>query len=459
MGSCISAIFTGSNRENVENVQKMDKNVEKDEVEPTHVVAVHVNSTSSTVSFQSQLKLSVRELCESVDFDADDELSSDTSSFQTEGECDFVHPHEETLDKSSLPRNTNRTVQSHGLGQQNTQSRLLAPMEKPASSSSENKRFVRDVNVCDGSKTWVKQRFGSRSKTKPKKREQLAKEKSKRKPRRFLGRKRVVQEEEMYANKVRLVKKIIKNVIKTEVDHEPKNGSPVLPPDERIARMFGVEVEDIRDCGASDGSSSDRPASTRPSTANSWDWDSSSLSDISTTLDEDSENPSVGSDHEMVKTKPSSAKTEHMAAIPRPSTVTPWYSSTASEEDLERPRARRPCKRVKSTLVRVRNWSQMGARTPSSTNSWGSSTTSDKESEESSSSSLQKDVQLMTEDLKKERGSTFSSPSASSGSSWDSSSNSDEDRDQASMQSTESTQKDSRSRKWFRLKNNKVAPQ
>ena len=476
MGNCFSSIFSDEKLESVENVEEMKEKVESGKVEQMPAVAIHAKSTSSIVSFKSELELSVRGSCATVDFEADDESSSSgTLSFQSEDEGDVPQPQGEALsqNKSRLATNTNRTVQHHGLGQL-VQSCVLPPVEKPASSSFKNKRSVKDVNNCGASQRT----------TKCNKRAQLAEEKSKRKPRRFLRKKRVGQEKEMYANKVRIIKKI-KDAVKKKASRETDSCSPVLPPDETIARIFDVDVEDCRDSNSSDGASSCSSVSTRPSTANSWDWDSTSDEDIpgpstgrhsrdvqsvtktrassanssgsSTTVEEDFEKPRVNRHHEKLETSSANARNGNMGAIPRPSAVTPWYSSTSSEEDLERPRVRRPHRRVQSTSVRARNGPQMRARTPCPTNSWDDSSTLE-ESEESNSSCLQNDLEP-TPEYERNVKNCSRAQSSSFVSSWNSSCNSDEDLEKASLENANSRQKGARSRTWFRLKNNKITPQ
>ena len=482
MGNCFSLIFSNRKLKSVENVEEMNEKVESERVEEMSAVAIHAKSTSSIVSFQSELELSVRGSCATVDFEADDESSSSgTLSFQSEDEGDVSQPQEEALsqNKSRLATNTNRTVQHHGLGQL-VQSCVLPPVEKPASSSFKNKRSVKDVNKCDGETNCAKRHFGaSQRTTKPNKKEQPA-EKSKRKSRRFVRKGRVGQEKEMYANKVRIIKKI-KDAVKKKASRATDSCSPVLPPDETIARIFDVDVQDCRDSNSSDGASSCSPMSTRPSTANSWDWDSTSDEDIpgpstgrqfkevqsvsgvmtrtcsvsssgSSTTVEDLEKLSIGRE-----TSSANASNGNMGAIPRPSAVTPWYSSTSSEEDLGRPRIRRPHRRVQSTSERARNGPQLRARTPCPTNSWDDSSTLE-ESEESSSSCLQNDLEPTAEDERNVKNCSRAQ-SSSFVSSWNSSCNSDEDLEKASLENANSRQKGARSRTRFRLKNNKITPQ
>ena len=70
-------------------------------------------------------------------------------------------------------------------------------------------------------------------------------------------------EEAMRARSIRFIKKAKKSM-KLKADHDPNSGRAVLIPDEAMAKMFGVDVEDCRD---SSSNNSSRHASSRLTSA------------------------------------------------------------------------------------------------------------------------------------------------------------------------------------------------
>lgn len=432
MGSCNSVICSNSTIEKVGKLKKQDES-EEELREETPVFAIHINCTSHAGLCQSQSQSdhgdssSVLSSSSSEDLEiymAADESSSytsDTSSslYPWEDESDDARPQEDalescparsatkTLQHHGMARSATRTIQRHGLGQQNHA--VLAPVEESAASSSKNgpvETFFKEGSNGDGeSSNWAKEErpgpSGLQSEPnvtlppprpskwkevhskKPKEKEHRAE----RKPRRPLMRKkRASLEEEMHAHKVQLVKKI-KNSMKIEAEQESSSPDAVLPPDETIARIFDVAVEDLRDSSSNNSSSSCTPASSRSSTANSWDSSSAITSDED--LEEEPGTSSASEKSERVNNNKKGVNTSKEdlgrpnsaseGAITRPSCITPWGSSTSDEEFDEQPSAGRPKRRVKSKSVSAKS-GQMGAiPKPSSTTPWGSITTSSDE--------------------------------------------------------------------------------
>lgn len=376
----------------VKKVGKTDKveRKEGDESEGTPVVEIHMNCPSNTGSWESQLELkqdteSASVISSSVDevlgFEADDELSSETSSFLSEVDCDNG-------------RGEARNCAQREPGPSGLHSTPNISLPPPRSSK------------------W-KEVYSK----KLEQREQLAEEKLKRKPRRRSRTKRIhSQEEETHANKVRIIKKI-KNAIKKAAAREPDSGHVALPTNETIARIFGVAVEDCRDSSSDNCSSSSSSASTRPSTGTSWNGSINSGEDL--------EQPRTGGHlreiqaaSESVKNKPGkSVKTTSRFAASR-------ESFSKSNKDFQEASTGHPFSRVKSTSESAKN-GRKGANTTPSVNSWDSSTALDEESEEPKVERPHREIKSTSESG--ENGQTGATASSSSSNSWDSSTTLDEE--------------------------------
>ena len=499
-------------------------------------VSVHIGSLSSTESSEQNFgtSVAVSSSVEALGNEADDELSSETSSFLSEDECDLDYPQEDALCKrvkSFLPRN----VRNHGIGQENDdRSDSLASVENPTvSSSQKNERQLKKAgDGGDNARIWARECPGPSSlhsmpntllppprpsqqnqacSKKLKGKEQLAEEKLKRRPWGFWKKKRArCQEDEMHANKVRLIKKI-KNAIKRKAAQEPDNGATAVPPDETIAQMFGVTIEDCRDSSSNKSSSTCSPASTSTSSSSSWD--------SSVTTDDDRKDPGTDDyfgDVESANTPEDGAETRSRATASRrtfviskrglqkPRTGLPcigeeatserfrngqesvetkppsannwdsWDSSTASDEEIEKPNVSHSDRKVESTSESHIKDQTVAAKSPRSTNSWNSSTTSvsddrpctelqslrlESASSWKSSSISDEDVQrLSTPEIQKiedRNAKTWSSSSPSCSSSI----SSDDDVEGETLKSSNNGKKKTRSiRRWFRFRRNKVVP-
>ncbi|KAL9981515.1 hypothetical protein ACROYT_G010223 [Oculina patagonica] len=281
MGSCNSVIC--SNRRK----GKDEQNVECEEIEETPVVDIRINCPANAGSCECPLETRqdtgpaavVSASVEVLDVESDKQsLSStsqetSTSSFLSEDECDVAHPQDladfslEVRGKTCLPRNVKIT----GLGQQNNVHSLsLAPVESPTCSSSRNERQSRNgagARECPGTSGHHSGPSISLPPPRPsewqqvyskvlKKREKLAEEKLKRKPR---------LEQMVRTKSIRLVKRI-KTSMGLRAAKDPNSCPTDLAPDEAIARIFGVDVEDCRD-SSSDYSSSSGSESSRASSA------------------------------------------------------------------------------------------------------------------------------------------------------------------------------------------------
>ena len=278
-----------------EKVGEMVEKKESEEIEETPVVEIHINCPASKMdSQQSQVKLNQDSgtghtrpsSVEALDVESASEQSlSDASLVLPADDCDVVHPHdlEEVRGKSCLPRNVRVT----GLAQQNDfQGCALAPVESPACCSSWNENQMQLQGNGNGEfSNWAKERPGSfglhrapkislplprpslwqqvYSKT-LKKRERLVDEKLQRKMQGRRKKEAVSLEEAMRARGIRVIKEVKKSM-RLKADQDPTSCPAVLPSDEAIARMFGVDVEDCRD-SSSDYSSS-RTSSRLSSTA------------------------------------------------------------------------------------------------------------------------------------------------------------------------------------------------
>lgn len=312
MGNCNSVIC--SKRKNEES----EKNEDSEEIEETPVVEIHINCPPR----QSELPLgqdtgTAAPVCsrsssvEILDADSADEQSlPDTSPFLSDGECDSVGlPQDreerfsfEVRGKSCLPRNMTVT----GLGQQNNvHSCELAPVESPACCSSWNgSQLQRQGNGNGEFSNRAKERPGSSRFHRPpkislplprpslwqqvysktlKKREQLADEKFNRKTQCDTKKEEEADslEEAIRARSIRLIKKVKKSM-RLKATQDPNSGPAALPPDEAIARRFGVDVEDCRD-SSSDNSSG--CASSRLSSAASTRSSITSDRDLEETLE------------------------------------------------------------------------------------------------------------------------------------------------------------------------------
>ena len=544
MGGCNSVICakrSAKKNGKIENVAKKEESEEIEEIPSVSTVSIHIGSPSSTGSSESPLELSqdlgtsaqVSSSTEALGNEADDELSSDTSSFLSNEGSDFAHPQEDAFNKrvkSCLPR----TVRNHRIGQENDdRSGALASVENPIFSSLKNERQLKhESNGRDEARNWVKEHPGpsglhsnhSTSLPPPrpsqrnlvcskkiKEKEELAGEKLKRRPWGFWKKKRVrSQEKEMHANKVRLIKKI-KNAIKRKAAQESDSGATAVPPDETIARMFGVTVEDCRDSSSNNSSSTCSPTSTSTSSSTSWD--------SSMTSDEDLEDPGTDDNFGDVESSPN---TPENGTETRPRVTVSRRTFVISKRDLQKPRIGLPCVGEETTPERFRNGHESVETKPPSVNnwdSWDSSTASDDEVEESNVGHSKREVKSTSENSIKEQTVTANSPCSTnswvrpttsnsddrpcselqslileSASSWKSSStsdgdvkrlstpeipknevwdattpsscsscsssiSSDEDVEEETLQSSRDVQKKARStRKWFRFRNNKVVP-
>ena len=289
MGSCISASRSESE---LDQVAKIEKKEESDEIEETPVVEFLTNCPTNAGVKESLLELAqetgstlaVSSSVEVLDIESDEQSLSDISSFLSEEECDIAHPQDlqedfsfEIRGKSCLPRNTKIT----GLVPQNeVQSRGLAPVEITACLSSRNECKLPQGDSGDDN-IWARESPGpsgyhsnpniSLPPPRPsqwqrlysqelKEKEQLADEKLKRKLHGHEKKKAVSLEEKVRARSIRIIKKIKKSM-RLKAAQDPNSGPAALPPDEAIAAMFGVTVEDCRDSTSVNSSSSSRPSS------------------------------------------------------------------------------------------------------------------------------------------------------------------------------------------------------
>ena len=320
----------------VEKVGKCDQVERKDESGESEV-EIHMNCPSNAGSWESEL-INLREDTESVSvvsssaevlgFEADDELSSDATSFQSEEEID------------------NGKGEACAEGEPGPSGVHGTPKLPPRSSK------------------W-KQVYSK----KLEQMEQLAEEKLKRKPRRRPRTKHIrSQKEETHANKIRIIKKI-KNAVKKAAAQKPNSSHAALPSDETIARIFGVAAEDCCDTCSSSSSSE----STRTSTEASWN----------SSISSDEEQPKTGRHFREVQTASAGVKTKLGKGVEKTSHVAAsWESFSKPKTDFQKASTARPCNRVNLTSESAKN-GRKGANTTGSANSWDSSTTLEEEYEES----------------------------------------------------------------------------
>ena len=271
-----------------EKVGKMAKKKESEEIEETPVVEIHINCPASKYSRQSQVELKQDSgTChtrpssvEALDVESSEQSLSDASLVLREDDCAVGHSQDLEEDfslkvqgKSCLPRNVTVT----GLAQQNDfQGCALAPVESPACCSSWNEnQSQRQGNGNGEFSNWAKERPGSSELHRApkislplprpslwqqvytktlKKRERLVEEKRQRKMQGCPKKEAVSLEEATRARSIRIIKKV-KRSMRSKADQDPNSGPAVLPPDEAIARMFGVAVEDCRDSSSDNNSS------------------------------------------------------------------------------------------------------------------------------------------------------------------------------------------------------------
>lgn len=319
---------------------------------------------------------------EVLGFEADDEMSSDTSSFLSE--------EEESENGTDEARNCAES--EPGPSGLNGKPNISLPPPR----SSKWKQ------VCS---------------KKLEQKEQLAEEKLKKKPRRRPRTKHIYsQEEEARANKIRIIKKI-KNAIKKAAARDPDSGHAALPTDETIAQIFGVAVEDCRDSSSDNCSSSLSSASTNPSTETSWNSPINS--------DEDLEQQRTGRDfREVQKASASVTNKPRKSVKTRSRVVALWESFSKSNQGFQKASSGRPCNRVNSTSEKAKN-ERKGANTTPSANSWDSSTTLDEEFKEPNVGRPHREIKSTTESEGNGQASaTTSSPSTNS---WDRSTTLDEE--------------------------------
>ena len=152
---------------------------------------------------------------------------------------------------------------------------------------------------------------------------------------------------------MRLIKRI-KDGVRRKASHNNDSGCPVLPPEKSVTRIFNEDAEDCSESRLDDGASKCSSVSTRLSTATFWDCDNTLSEDIPETSSGHHfrELPSAQERMSVIKTRTCAAsslgtsttmrdnhgkvetKNGCMGWVPRLATVTPWYSSTSSEEDL-----------------------------------------------------------------------------------------------------------------------------
>ena len=265
-----------------EKVGKMAKNKESEEIEETPVVEIHINCPASKVDSrqsQAELKQDSETDCtgpssvKALDVESS-ELSLSDSSLVLPDDRDvgLLQDLEEGVrGKSCLPRNVAVT----GLAQQTDfQGCGLAPAESPSCCRSWNENQLRPQGNCnDEFSNWAMERPGSSglqmapkmslplprpslwqqvySKT-LKKRERLVEEKLQRKMQGRPKKEAVNLEKATRARSIGIIKKAEKSM-NFKADQDPNSSRAVLPPDEAMVKMFGVE--DCRD-SSSDNSSS-----------------------------------------------------------------------------------------------------------------------------------------------------------------------------------------------------------
>ena len=195
-----------------------------------------------------------------------------------EDDHDIGHPQDledfslEVGGKLCLPRN----VTVAGLAQQNDfQGCALAPVEAPACCSSWNESQLPQQGNGNGEfSNWAMERSGSYgiqrapkislplttpslwqqvySKT-LKKRERLVDEKLQRKMQGRPKKKAVSLEKAMHPKSIPVIKKV-KMSMRVKADQDPNSDPAALPPDEAIAKMFGVDAEDCHESSSDDSS-------------------------------------------------------------------------------------------------------------------------------------------------------------------------------------------------------------
>ena len=272
-----------------EKVGKLAKKNESKETEETPVVEIHINCPASKVdSRQPQVELKqdsetgyTGPSAEARDVESGEQSLSDMSLVRlSEDDCDVGHLQDlEEVGESCPPRNVTVT----GLVQQNDfRGCGLAPVENPACCSSWNENLLQPQGNSNGEfSNWAMamERPGSSgssglhmaskillplprpslwqqvySKT-LKKRERQVEQNLWRKMQGRPKKEAVSLEEAMRARSIPIIWKKAKKSMRLKVDQDSNYGPAVLPPDEAIVGMFGVDVKGCR------GSSSDKSSS------------------------------------------------------------------------------------------------------------------------------------------------------------------------------------------------------
>ena len=406
MGSCNSVICSASRVEKIGQCDQVERKDESGESKGAPEVEIHMNCPSNAGPWESELvdqrentgsASVVSSSAEVLGFEADDELSSDTS-FQSVEESDHG--------KGEARNCAEREPGPSGL--HNTPKLSRPPLRSSKGKELYSKNLEQKQQPGEGK---LKRKPWYRPRTKH----------------------NLSQEEEAHANKIRIIKKIINAVKKVEAQ-KPDSRQAALTTDEAIAKIYGVAVEDCRDSSLDNCSSSSSPSSTGTSTS-------------STESDEDLEQPRTGRHLREVQTASAGVKnmpqkdvktTSHVAAS--------WESFSESKKDFQKASTAGPWNGANLTSENAKNGRDGANTTGASANSWDSSTTSD-EAFENSSTSLEEEYKKPNVE-RREIKSTLQSgqtgaTKASSWNSWDSSTTSDSTTsDEASESSSTSLEEE-----------------
>ena len=256
-----------------------------EEIEETPVIEIHIGCPSSTASwhFQSEFKQAVgakAKVCSSldvIDIEDADELLTEEQQFLSGNNSDDAHPQVEYLKLGAWPD------KNRGFAKQNdVQDGERAEVEQRSSSSFNNETQLQRQAYNDrkssnltsdlaGSSVihrktkfsaplpspsqWL-QVYVKKLKHKEKHAEKSLKKEPKKKPKKQLSR-----EEQDYAYKISFIKKIKKSIKKNAKSHGANAAPDLVATDEYFARIFGVNVEDLKASSSSSSSASSRSSS------------------------------------------------------------------------------------------------------------------------------------------------------------------------------------------------------
>lgn len=270
-------------RRRTRKIKKQGRIERSDEIEETPVIEIHIRCPSPTASWNSQAEFkqavgATAKVCSSlevIDIEDADETLTEEKQFLSGNNSDDPHTHVEYLKLGGA----SRPDKNRGFAKQNdVQDGERAEVEQRSSLSSNNETQLqrqayndrKSSNLAGSSVIHRRTKFSAplpspsqwlqvyvkKLKHKEKHAEESLKKEPKKKPKKQLSR-----EEQDYAYKISFIKKIKKSIKKNAKSHGANAAPDLVATDEYFARIFGVNVEDLKDSSSSSSSASSRSSS------------------------------------------------------------------------------------------------------------------------------------------------------------------------------------------------------